>query len=372
MKNRKKTTGILLLAGICLWAGGCKKEEQKQEISSVYDVNKCFTRDGMLYEDPSDPKAGYFDYETKEYFPLCSRPNCLHDSPSCEAIYLNRVALIGQIQDRWYYLKSDGDFKTTFYSSNLDGEDERELGDFSHMFMFSDNLALFYENSCIMATYDPEFEVDDEGIGDWKRTTTGIYRYHFDTGETELLGSEHVWKAEEPDRMYALYGIYQNQLICRGWNGSENVLQVIDLETKEISEPLGGLRLHTAYVGENLVACNVMDEGTWKILELDLDTGEQKEITETSFAVSLFWTPELKIFEIGDNSAAKQYRFQMYHYTEEKGCKLIREGGNGHYFMPEALKGDMVVGQAGDGWLPSWMGKEDFLAGKDNWTELSW
>ena len=95
----KRLMWLFFTAVIILGLSGCgEKETTGDAAGSYWDVNVCYTEDGLLYFDPhsEDRVVCFFDYETKEYFPLCAKSNCLHDSEECTA-----YRLWGQMVSRW-------------------------------------------------------------------------------------------------------------------------------------------------------------------------------------------------------------------------------------------------------------------------------
>ena len=69
---------LLLWAVFCLILAGCggkegaetKQEQSGGNRSSYWEGNLCFFEDGFLYHDPNSKVERYFDYKTREYFPL--------------------------------------------------------------------------------------------------------------------------------------------------------------------------------------------------------------------------------------------------------------------------------------------------------------
>ena len=365
----KRIAVILFVSVILLGGAGCVKKEVIQDASGSYwDVNACYTEGGILYFDPHSEErlVCFFDYETKEYFPLCAKSNCLHDSEECTAYRLwGEVVAMGQLGDKWYRISCDGDFNGTFYSMDLDGENERQIGPFSQFPFSPFGKSLFYGNECILATKGADF---DPETGEVLGITSGIYCYHLDSGEAENLCPDIT--SEEGAQAYEIWGMYDNTLVYIQWDSrsgqKSRVLKLMDLETKEISEPLGDVYVYNMDMNGSVMACNVQDGDGVRILEYDMVTGEAAEVAGFPQGASLFWSPELKLCDVTEGRG-DEFRFQMYRYKDGESV-LIREGGEEEYFLPIAVHEDIVIGQAGENWEMAYMETEDFLSGKTNWT----
>ena len=365
----KRIAVILFVSVILLGGVGCGKKEVIQDASGSYwDVNACYTEDGILYSDPfsEDRVVCFFDYETKEYFPLCAKSNCLHDSEECTAYRLwGEVVTMGQLGDKWYRIAIDGDFNGAFYSMDLDGENERQIGPFSQFPFSPIGKSLFYENECILATKEADF---DPETGEILGITSGIYCYHLDSGEAENLCPDIT--SEEGAQAYEIWGMYDNTLVYLQQDlrpGQEShVLKLMNLETKEISEPLGDVYVYNVNMNGSVMACNVQDGDGVRILEYDMVTGEAAEIAELPQSALLFWSPELKLYSVMEKTD-DTFHFQTYQHKDGESV-LIREGGEEEYFLPIAVHEDLVIGQTGEVGEMAYMETEDFLSGKTNWT----
>ena len=114
-----KKAGIILLSGIlALYAtlSGCMIPRSKAEKSSIPEVRnediRQFAREasafgddtenGMYFSDWSYPRENgyeflyYFDNNSKQAVKLCSKPNCTHSGPDCDACF--QIISINSIQ----------------------------------------------------------------------------------------------------------------------------------------------------------------------------------------------------------------------------------------------------------------------------------
>lgn len=354
-RNYKLILGII---GLCFIVTGCgkEKEEEVSAAGSRWSVNMCYAEEGLLYAN-SDPngKLEYYDYGTGEFLPLCGKANCLHDTEECTAIYLRqKAAFIGQMGEKWYFWSpgENGPQGGSFYSCNLDGSGVREVGKFPYEFSSIGNQALFYDQACILAAGNVLYDAET-GMG--VKVSSSIYRYHLETGEVEVLCQEK--EALRPS--YVVYGIYENKLIYSELDGEKCILKKLDLDTGETDSLLDDMNLYYAYLSGEKIACSGNMETKDQIIELDLETGERKEVFDSSAASTLFWSPKLKGFSVDTG--------QMYQYTEDGEATEIRKGWD---FEPRAAVGETVLGTGSKSSSLLYMDKKDFLAGKDNWKEL--
>ncbi len=366
----KRSLTFLLI--ICFLFSGCKKNKEESGVNeSEWMAGRCFTQEGLVYQNPVTRKMEYFDYGTKSYRPLCGNANCLHNNEECLAVYLDRnadVKMLGRLGNKWYYHRITEDGRGIFCSCDLDGKNNKTIGEFSHTFFWR---TLFFDNSCVVVTHDAIF---DEETYECTGRVSGIYRYHFDTGEAELLCSEK----EADDLSYDIYGRYNNQLIYQEKTGESYELRFMDLETKKITQPLENYDIFTGMVSDNFFVGNVREKDGYKVMELNLDTGEWKTVMENlEHAVDLFWDSDIKLMTYYDNSSGESH-YETYQYSESGETVLVREGGEDSYLAPIAAAGDLLVCNYGSDWdedrdfyLAS-ISKEDFLAGKNNWTVLEY
>ena len=227
---RKKS--VLFVLGLYLLLMACGKSGGKdvRNGAAKWQVNVCLMEDGVLYKNSDTGCMEFFDYETGSYRALCADPNCLHDSMECEAVYLYEKAnFIGRLGDKWYYNGLDAKEKRSFRCCDLDGGNDKKVGEFPYDFSgaFGD-CVLFYEGSCILATDDTIIKEETE---EWIGTISGIYRYHFDTGGIEMICQEKEYMRPA----YAVYGTYKDWLIYTEYNGEYVTLKSKNLKTARIN-----------------------------------------------------------------------------------------------------------------------------------------
>lgn len=371
----KKGMGLLLLAVLCLFAPACKKKTEAENTDwARWDFSVGYMEDGMIYQDYGENLMKFLDYKTGNVYPLCVRPNCRHDSEECFAYALcGQVSFMGRLGEKWYYYNyySEDGTEETLRSCNLDGGNERVVetypyGEGASTTQFWGSV-LFQDRCCIAAASSANMveDPDDPGSARSVSTTGGIYRYHLDTGKREELCPEKTVETWP----YTVYGIYKGQLVYSEYFDEKEVKQgprlwirKMDLETKEVSdlEVSGGC----VYMGENCLLLNQYGDGE-RIVEYNLDTGRETVIFEGSTARNGVWEPELKAFTILDRSEGGNHH-RVYRYTDEGDCEVLYEEEGLH---PEAFGNGLVIGQDPE-WNLAFIKKEDFLAGKKNWTLL--
>ncbi len=363
MLQRKDCILFFVLLLLCAGCGGSRKKETSGQMS-VYDGNLCFTEDGVVYQNPNPGSVtGYFDYKTGTYIPLCAKSNCLHDSIECQAVYLKGYAdYIGRIGDKWYYHVAEWqEEEGGFHSCDLDGGNDKILGSFPCS--NGTGVILFYDQMCVLATWDVEF---DEDAGEVAGNTSGIYGYHLDTGEWEALCPE---KETENGPAYELCGKYGENLFYSEWEGKISVLKQMNLETGEVKKPFGDTFLSSVQAADNFLLCRLAEPGGNRLIEWNLETGEQKEFPENG--VHMFWSEDLKVATNFSQDFSDR-RFWAYQYQEDGTCELIRQGELDEVFRPVAKSGSLLLGQMwgknGGFTILACMEQEDYLAGKTNWT----
>ncbi len=361
MKRMLSFFALLIIMCICIIA--CKKEETTANMTSSsiseWVLDHCYTEEGILFHRSSiNEKLEYYDFKTNTYMPLCAKTNCPHNSVDCTAIELyQKVAFMGRIGDKWYYfVPFDMGGGGIFHSCDLDGENDKQIGEFLHEELGINGKCLFYDNVCVLATCDVEF---DEETGTGINTVSGIYRYHLDSGEAEVLCQER--EAMRPT--YSIFGKYADQLIYTEWDGEQYHLKKLDLNSKDNKTLLEEKAIWGCEVNGNLLACNVVMDGTSELIEVDLETGEQTKVFGPEFARIHLWNKNWKFFSVYDEE--KDY-YEMYRYTVEEGCVSIRKGRTKDEFVPYVVNGERVIGQCGQLGL-GYMSKEDFLNGSNDW-----
>ncbi len=354
MRKRVFAAAVLILFSVS-WMLGCgKKKEQIPVTRSVVSANYTFTDQGLFCRDNGSGRLEYFDYDLRDYFPVCSRPNCRHDTEECTAVALNKkLVCVGQQGEKLYYLQIRDIGDGVFCSCGLDGENSQELVDFPAMPNNSyGGVVLFQDNKCFLAA---GYDLFDEETYEFLGVTSAVYQVDLKGGTwTELLPER-----KELCPAYEIYGLYEDRLLFSEWDGdsSDLKLKVLDLETGEVSMPFGEVSvLGKSDLEGEWFFCTITEAGSERVKKFNLETGETAEIAQMELW-DLYVEKELKILIDTDG--------QTWQYTDGGELKLIRE--EKELMILYGGKGELLVGTR-DYQDLVYMEKEDFLAGKDNWT----
>ncbi len=373
MKGRR--IAVFFCIGILAFSGCKKADSEGGTAGSVTRAQYCFTEDGLLHRQSlrGGSKIAYFDYRTRTCYPLCGDPNCLHDSRECTAIYLADTNCIGRIGDKWYYQKDSGTDAQVFYCCDLDGKNEKVLGEFPR---YCTGTSLFFDHFLVAAT--EEWFVDEETGEVSENMKCGIYRYDLESGKEELLVPER----ESQLGAYCVYGCHENLLAYLELTDEAEMkyeLRVMDLETKRVTEPLGDRRLWSPApyaMSGSLLVCSVQDGGAWEVVELDIESGEWNRIwlEGQKGTADIIWSPELKLLRLYDEIEGRPCH-RTWQYTEKGECVLVREDWEEYPFSPIVIKDGVIVGPYGGwddttGFTLAVIGTEDYLAGKSNFISL--
>lgn len=382
---KRRLAGVILLSAVCINVSGCGKETEKGSDFTVYHDSAGYMEDGMVYQDYDAGLTKYLDYATGEYYPLCARPNCFHDSGECAAhVLCEEAKFMGRLGDKWYYYR-EWDTEAEFHSCDLDGGNDRVIKVYPLEETEEDGYknwgwqtawgnVLFQDGNCFaaMSTDNMEEDPNNPGAASGVSANSVLYRYDLETGEREALCPMKTMRIP----CYTLWGIYKNQLIyselLNDGEGEKWVsgLRTLDLETKEITD-LGIFArevLNPGYVSGNLLLYNEPEGDESRLMEYNLETGEKRMIYEGG-GFYIIWEPELKTFHV--QSPEDEETEWIYQYTEEGECKLLYKDV---VFEPLGLGGDLLVGWVEGGeqqpYRRAVLKKEDFLAGKTNWTVI--
>ncbi len=361
-----KKKGILLILCLGLFISGCGGEEKVLDQEGSFAEGDCtYLEEGLVVNIMLGNRM-YYEYETGTYMPLCSKANCLHDTDDCMAVHLSEASGLGKIGDKWYYLMVDG-YNMSFYSADLDGQNERKIGTIGFGVGFE---CLFYEDSCIYEMTDWRYNEETGKPEDYIST---IRRYDFKEQKEEILCPEML------NAGYGIYGRYEDQLIYVERKYEGFYAKTLNLETGEVTDLIGETDgFINGILDGNIFAYMIRTEGKegYQVMELDLETGEQKEIWKyegdmvvdyTQFA----WGSEMKAFSI--SSSEKDER-KTYLYKEDGSCQQIREEKSDPDYRFLAVENGQVIAEftAGRDQYLAKMSIEDFTAGKDNWIRLEY
>ena len=182
----------------------------------------------------------------------------------------------------------------------------------------------------------------DEHTGTFKDHKSTIRRFDFEEQKEEILTPELL------EERYEIYGGYEGQLIYEERKKEGSFVKMLDLETGEVTDFIDKTdRFLYGKLSGNVFVYMVREDGrseNYRVMELDLDTGEQKEIWKYSGDmatgyVRFAWSPEIKAFSICD---FEENRRKTYQYLEgrelcadPRGKKLSRLSASGCEGRPD-------------------------------------
>ncbi len=173
-----------------------------------------------------------------------------------------------------------------------------------------------------------------------------------------------------------MYGEYENRLLfyCREKEGADRILKMLDMETGEVTEPLGKTDLYIGCeLNGNLFAYAVKEKDAYSVKVLDLDTGKLDTVLEGLEAFpDLYWGTEIKLLTFTNEEDNKK---RTYQYLGSGKYELVRtEAADPYYRIAEIKKDKVLVDYTVDqdparSQLAT-MSLKDFLEGNDNWVFL--
>ena len=359
---------ISILVIMCLFVSGCgKKNTISETVSSCYMYNWCYTENGIVYQNPNggkNRKTEYFDYETKKYYPLCGKLNCLHNANDCMAIRLSEETGIGRLGDQWYYFRSDEKLGKGLYSCDLDGGNERRIGAFTEQ---PGTIGLYFDETYITAV--SEYEYDDQGEQINQKST--IY-------QMDVLDGSRKKLYQTSENVLAIYGKYENWLLYQEMGEKGCLLRMINLETNEITKPLGEDKISTnGVVSGELFIYSKQETYGQSVVAMNLKTGTSEKLMSginAKYTINVFWEDKLKTITLTDYSR-ENYPYEVYVYQKNKISDLIRKGTEQSNEMVLSVKNEMVIGRKcaeGQVFDMATISLEDYLAGKTNWKILEY
>lgn len=351
-------------------SGETKQQEVKgtglKSVDSIWEVNLCRMKDGILYNNPDGSYLGYFDYGTGAYLPFCAKANCRHDNQKCQAVRLHKqIVVMGADEESVYYLFQDDNGNNTFYRCDRTGENETRIGEFPHFAEgWGANQAIVRDKTLIMATNDDQW---DEKTNEWKAATSGIFQYDLKTGKAEALCEEKQYQVFGDG--YQVLGIHDNDLIYAEETTEKKEIWKMDLDSREKTKLLEGWYGSLLWLADGAVIRTIEEDGLKPLVVYDLESGKETKPEGLDGINQVLWEKEFKLAYYGEGYK-KDFRYKIYQCDENGESHLIRQGEEENLFYPKYQEGDLLIGQAGENWDLAYMKKEDFLAGKNNWTVI--
>ncbi|MBR6429434.1 MAG: hypothetical protein IKS43_07250 [Clostridia bacterium] len=267
---------LVMLLPIC----GCRNEEtealwdeakyvrENARLNAVGVVD-AVAYDGIIYYYVGGPYLYYAAVDGSEAGPLCSKPECTHDSPSCGAhtnIILN--AQLMMYNGRLYWLEGDaGNYKlvSAVPGSNDRRVEQRYEPSFwrSHMGCYSTiSNGMLYLAGTGLEIHDGE-----------PKESAFIYVQDLGSGEMELVFCQSM------DELYMeTFVRRQGDTIYLALSGEAVKVLAFDMKTREVSETAEFDCNGTYYDSMTVEEDRIVFTGYESIGVLDLETGSLKEV----------------------------------------------------------------------------------------------
>ena len=231
---------------------------------AVWSYSAYVSNDGVFFFSKEEGLLKFEDWESNTVYPLCAKPNCLHDSEECtawfpadetppEALYYDGEYL--------YFEKSGDAGETIFYRQNLDGSDRKQL------FLQEGYLA-----SGVVYDGDEVYYLTAMAGGEDDQGTAMVLEYSLNCGKLSGGKSEQLpyrWTVKLGD--VSLLGKYERQVVLRhsvqtgetesdGWPVSEETLFVLNLDSGEITGLGEGITLRSDMFETDAVSDGIFAE----------------------------------------------------------------------------------------------------------------
>ena len=161
----------------------------------------------------------------------------------------------------------------------------------------------------------------------------------------------------------------KNDLIYAEETTEKKEIWKMDLDSREKTKLLEGWYGSLLWLADGAVIRTIEEDGLKPLVVYDLESGKGTKPEGLDGINQVLWEKELKLAYYGEGYK-KDFRYKIYQCDENGESHLIRQGEEENLFYPKYQEGDLLIGQAGENWDLAYMKKEDFLAGKNNWTVI--
>lgn len=118
---------------LCFSMMSCSKTEVNDMVWSLTVGNGVATNDGYFMKDFTSPKMLFYDYNSKQTVPICSKPNCKHEQSSGCAAYINEGGFGAEkfivYGDYIYYFISKSYTKMDIIRANTDNSNQIKIAE---------------------------------------------------------------------------------------------------------------------------------------------------------------------------------------------------------------------------------------------------
>lgn len=124
---------LILCIILCFSMISCSKTEVNDMVWSLSEDNGVATNDGYFMKDFSSPKMLFYDYNSKQTVPICSKPNCKHEQNSECSAYINEDGFGAEkfivYGDYTYYFISKSYTKIDIIRANTDNSNQIKIAE---------------------------------------------------------------------------------------------------------------------------------------------------------------------------------------------------------------------------------------------------
>ncbi len=339
---KKRTWLYLWLSMVVMLIAGCGKKIKANTEEEIVLSNGfiCESNSGLLFDGNTD-KAYFYDYQTKITLPLCSRPNCRHESEeNCTAMLFDRLAYLPTIYNgSLYYVRLDeNQGKWNYYKAEVTGENEK-LVTYLNYDVVEPFDAVLYENTAYLIGNIYE-NVKNEIDSDLFQGSSSLFSINLETGEVKSL--LEITYGPDGTAMIDLLHIYNGTLYIHIYaREADDTLKdgyySLDLNTGEFYELDWGENICvSAWKDEKAVFYDRKSENEAEkktYWYLNLDTDEKRELADTYYnGIGMILEEGFLYCEW--ESDYKEGMWYLYRWSSQKN-EMISEVKKEELFIPE-------------------------------------
>lgn len=260
-----------------------------------FPSTKFATENGLYYSNTSG-FLRFYDFASGEDVLVCNKPNCKHqiwydttpEERRCNAYPAGITGFIAN--DQLYIMEKDENLThMILIRSALDRSGQVQVAEIESDIMLS---MVVKDNMLYLPCIKMVTEIGEDGmpIGTGENDTW-MYTINLESGEmTEAIPTRRNYVAElraigvEGDIIYLSYGYSEQKNESNSFDPTHyhSELYIYNMETGEYQEwpvELDDTMIFDRVIGQKLIACKYIDKDeTRQVYEIDLETGETKEI----------------------------------------------------------------------------------------------
>lgn len=266
--------------------------------------------DGFYYDIPESGNDGtiwltyFFDKDTKEQYPICSKPECLHNDSSCMASsgFMEYMTGIWYYNDKLYRLKNDRGY-AVLYRMDTDGSNREALFEIGEADLRGGNLYyLYFRDDDVYITCERVSEGNKIYIR--KRSLDGTHdEIVYENADDSYIQEEIQWYSSK---------LYLKECIRDGNHESEvnaTRLAAYDFDTQRTEYiELGNFSGYCFSKDENYCFFYRINDGLYR---KDMKSGEEKKIFESSDDSNRFNIRCIRKYLLLENEANGEF-YSMY------------------------------------------------------------